>query len=376
MLRVAIIGCGKVADSHLEQIRRVAGCEVVGACDSEPLMARQLCERFGLRAAFSDVAELLAKCRPDVVHIATPPQSHFALARQCLEHGSHVYVEKPLTVGAPETEQLVRLAETLRLRITVGHDLQFSHGARRMRRLVRDGYLGGSPVHMESYYSSDLGNSPYASAFLADEDHWVRRLPGGLLHNVISHAVARIAEFLTTDSPRVIAHGFVSPGLRRLGETSLVDELRVIVWEDGGLTAYLTFSSQMRPALNQFRIFGTKNALLVDEEEQTVVKLSGARFKSYAGKFLPPLALAGQYVANVLGNARLFLARDFHMKSGMKYLIEAFYRSIAEGAPLPISHREMRLTAAIMDSVFEQLSASQPQPQPGCRADPRSWAQR
>jgi predicted dehydrogenase len=376
VLRVAIIGCGKVADAHLEQIRRVAGCEVVGVCDCEPLMARQLCDRFGLRAAFSDVAELLTKCRPDVVHIATPPQSHFALARQCLEHGSHVYVEKPLTVGALETEQLIRVAETRGLKLTVGHDLQFSHGARRMRQLVRDGYLGEGPVHMESYYSSDLGHSPYARAFLADKDHWVRRLPGGLLHNVISHGVARIAEFLTTDSPRVIAHGFVSPRLRRLGETALVDELRVIVWEDEGLTAYFTFSSQMRPALNQFRIFGTENALLVDEEEQTVVKLRGARLKSYAGKFIPPLTLAGQYVANVLGNAQRFLVRDFHMKSGMKYLIEAFYRSIVEGAPLPISYREMRLTAAIMDSVFEQLSASQSQRQPGCRADPPSWVQR
>lgn len=370
MLRVAIVGCGKIADAHVEQIRRVGGCEVVGVCDREPLMARQLCDRFGIRAAFSDVAELLTTCRPGVVHVTTPPQSHFALARQCLEYGSHVYVEKPLTVCAPEAEQLIRLAEQRGLKLTVGHDLQFSHVARRMRGLVRAGYLGGSPVHMESYYSTDLGSPTYAKALLADKDHWVRRLPGGLLHNVISHGVARIAEFLTTDSPRVIAHGFVSPLLRSLGEEALVDELRVIVCEAERLTAYFTFSSQMRPSLNQFRIFGPENGILVDEDEQTLVKLRGARFKSYAGKFVPSLALAGQYVGNVFDNARLFIARDFHMKSGMKYLIETFYRAVADGGPLPISYREMLLTAVIMDSVFQQVAAGHSQRQSDCGAAP------
>ena len=46
MLKVAIVGCGKIADSHASQIQRIEGCEIVGVCDREPLMARQLYERF------------------------------------------------------------------------------------------------------------------------------------------------------------------------------------------------------------------------------------------------------------------------------------------------------------------------------------------
>ena len=48
------------------------------------------------------------------------------------------------------------------------------------------------------------------------------------------------------------------------------------------------------------------------------------------------------------------------MKSGLKYLIEAFYRSISEGAPLPISSREMLLTSKIMEAIFEQISVELP----------------
>ena len=68
--------------------------------------------------------------------------------------------------------------------------------------LIQSGFLGGSPVHMESYYCYEIAPSGYAGALLGDKKHWVRRLPGMLLHNIISHGVARIAEFLTGDSPR------------------------------------------------------------------------------------------------------------------------------------------------------------------------------
>src|SRR6202021_1258043 len=97
-----------------------------------------------------------------------------------------------------------------------------------MMALVRSGYLGGAPVHVESYYSYDLGDPSYARALLGDKDHWVRRLPGKLLQNVISHGIARIAEFLTTENPHVIAHGFVSSLLRQMDEAEIVDDLGVI----------------------------------------------------------------------------------------------------------------------------------------------------
>src|SRR5213080_3726896 len=95
MLKVAIVGCGKIADVHASQLQRIKGCEIVAVCDREPLMARQLSERFSVKAYFADFIDLLRQSRPDVVHITTPPQSHFSLAKLCLEYGAHVYVEKP-----------------------------------------------------------------------------------------------------------------------------------------------------------------------------------------------------------------------------------------------------------------------------------------
>ncbi|MFZ0743829.1 MAG: Gfo/Idh/MocA family oxidoreductase [Terracidiphilus sp.] len=355
MLRVAIVGCGKIADAHVAQLQRIAGCEIVGVCDREPLMARQLKERFPIKAWYSDLATLLSECHPDVVHITTPPEIHFDLAKACLESGAHVYVEKPFTLYEHEARDLIKLADLRGLKITAGHDDQFSHVARRMRSLVQSGFLGSGPVHMESYYCYELSDSGYAGALLGDKRHWVRRLPGKLLHNIISHGVARIAEFLTSDSPEVIAQGFTSEFLKSRGETEIIDELRVMISEGGGATAYFTFSSQMRPSLHTFRIYGNKNGLMLDQDEEVLIKLRGARFKSYMEKFIPPVSFAKQYLGNLRVNLSYFLKRDFHMKSGMKFLIESFYRSIEEGAPAPIPYREILLTAKIMDAIFLQL---------------------
>src|SRR5437868_8101639 len=141
MLYIAVIGCGKVADQHVQAIHRIADCEIVALCDRELLMAKQLGERFGVSACFSDLREMLDAASPDVIHITTPPQSHFALAKQCLESGAHVYLEKPFTITAGEAEALIQLAEHRGLKVTVGHNYQFTLEMLEMRRLISEAYL-------------------------------------------------------------------------------------------------------------------------------------------------------------------------------------------------------------------------------------------
>ncbi len=257
MLKVAIVGCGKIADDHAEQILHIPGCEIVGVCDREELMAMQLRERLNVPAHFAEVQDLLEQAKPDVVHITTPPQTHFSVGMMCLEAGCHVYIEKPFTVNFAEAQQLIALAERKGCKLTVGHNAQFSHSANQMRGLVAQGYLGGPPVHLESYYCYDLGDARYAKSLLGDSSHWVRKLPGGLLQNTISHGVSKVAEFLSGDAPQVVAYGFTSQLLRSIGETQIIDELRVII-HDGVATAYFTFSSQMRPSLHMLRMYGPK----------------------------------------------------------------------------------------------------------------------
>jgi hypothetical protein len=95
----------------------------------------------------------------------------------------------------------------------------------------------------------------------------------------------------------------------------------------------------------------------VDDDNQTLIKVRGGKYKSYLNHFIPPCNYAKQYFANSTYNIKKFIKRDFHMNYGMKYLIEAFYRSVSDDTPLPISYKEILLTSRIMDAIFEQINS-------------------
>jgi predicted dehydrogenase len=354
MLKIAIVGCGKVADQQVEAIHRIPDCEIVALCDREPLMARQLGERCGVSACFSDLKEMLHVVSPDVVHITTSPQGHYSLAAECLNAGSHVYVEKPFTITAGEAEGLVQLAEDRGLKITVGHNYQFTLEMLEMRRLVKGGFLGGKPVHLESYWSYDLGDLRYASAFLSNRTHWVRQLPGQLFHNIISHGIAKLTEFLDDELVEIVATAHQSEQLRSLGAGDVLDELRVLIRDKMGTTAFFCFSTQIK-GLNQLRIYGPANLMIADIITGSLVRNTNRSYKSYLTYFIPPLRNAREHFRNARRNVANFLRRRLYQDFGMKELIERFYNSIRTEGPPPIPYREVLLTARIMDEVFAQI---------------------
>ena len=105
-------------------------------------------------------------------------------------------------------------------------------------------------------------------------------------------------------------------------------------------------------------MYGTKNGLVLDHDQDTLIRLPGKRLPSYAEKFVAPVALARQQLGNVLINLKSFLRSDFHMKSGMNFLIRSFYQAIIDNTPDPIPHEEILLTARIMDTIFAQLNSA------------------
>ena len=357
MLRVAIVGCGKIADQHVLAIQRIPDCQIVAVCDREMLMAEQLSQRFGIDHCFADAEAMLSATKPDIVHVTTPPQSHFPIATQCLERGSHVYIEKPFTVTAQEAETLIRLAGEKGLKITAGHNLQFTLEMLEMRRLIGEGFLGGKPVHLESHFSYDLGDTSYVGPLLGNRNHWVRSLPGQLLHNILSHGIAALAEFLDEEIIDLVAWGDQSAKLRMLGETEILDELRVLLRDASGTTAFFCFSTQLKPGLNQLRIYGPVNSIMIDHITGSIIRSKTGSYKSYLTYFIPPVIKAQQHLKNAGTNIANFVRRRLHQDFGMKELIARFYDSVQSGGEPPISYREILLVAQIMDAIFGQIYA-------------------
>ena len=104
-----------------------------------------------------------------------------------------------------------------------------------------------------------------------------------------------------------------------MGESELIDELRVIISEEQGTTAYFTFSSQMRPALHQFRIYGNKNGLVLDQDQETLIKLRGQRYVSFLEKFVPPITMAQQHISNASTASRNLGVTNIGYLGGLTY---------------------------------------------------------
>lgn len=365
MIRACIIGCGKIAEAHADIIRTLTNARLVATCDKEILMARQLAERYGAEAYYDDLFSMLEKEKPDVVHITTPPQSHFEIAKICFSTGCHVFIEKPFTLNAKEAKELLDLAQNKNLKITVGTDEQFSHIAIWMRKLVSEGWLGEPPYHMDCYYCYDLGDKRFARVFLMNRSHWLWKLPGQLIQNIIPHAVMKICEFLDPKDIEINAIGFTSKFLLELGEHELKDELRAIIKDNKGNTAYLTFSTQIRPPIRQFAIYGSKNGLILDQDHHALTKIKGSTYKSYLEKTLPLNNLARQYRKSLFDNIKLFMKRQFQMKRGLYNLINLFYGSIKGNYPPPIPYDQILLSSRIIDSIIHQIySDTQPKKPP------------
>src|SRR5262249_54091452 len=109
-LKVAVVGCGQIADAHLQEIRKIPGASLVAVCDRYRDLAEQAAARFEVPGIYDNLDAMLEAVRPDVLHIATPPHAHAALARKALEAGVHIYVEKPFTVDVAEADEVLAVA--------------------------------------------------------------------------------------------------------------------------------------------------------------------------------------------------------------------------------------------------------------------------
>jgi predicted dehydrogenase len=349
--RVAVVGCGEIADAHIPQARR-AGAVVAAVCDASPHLAEQAAARWGVPAWYSDLDALLERTRPQVVHVTTPPASHLPLARRALAAGAHVYVEKPLTVDAAEAASLETAARIADRLVCVGHNHLFDPAVRRLHALLHEGGLG-EVVHADALMAYDL-QGPFGSLLMADPDHWIHRLPGGLAHNNLSHPLSLVLPLLGGPVETVRTVGQRLRG-ERFGDArdTFHDELRVLL-QGPRATAAVHFSCRARPAQLSLAVYGTRRAALVSLDARTLRVVDGSRWPGPFAKVDWARRDAVEAWRELLRRASDLAFARLHYFEGMRTLFGAFYAAAAGEAEPPIPLAEARATAEVMDRIFAE----------------------
>ena len=340
-MRVALIGAGQIARQHLSCLKTLPGVQIVAVCDLSPAVAESIAERYGVPAWFTDHAVMLRDVTPDVVHVTTPPTSHFRLAMDALQSGAHVLVEKPATATLDELEQLVRYAGERRLVLTEDYNYVFNHATREIARWVETGRLG-AVAHVEVMMSLDL----FGPGGFADPNtrHPALTLAGGALADFLPH-LASLAYRFTGAHRR--AHAIWT---KRRPSILPYDEMHAVV-EGAHGTATLGFSSTAQPDAFWLRVFGERAQASTNLFE---TRLTLERLRD-GPKPLQPL-LNGLEEGRAVRRAALgTLMRKFKpgpgTYDGMWHLIAGTYEALARAATLPVPSEQVlavnRMIAAL-----------------------------
>jgi predicted dehydrogenase len=159
-VKVGVVGVGHLGTHHARLYAEIAKrsngqCEFIGVYDTDRLRARALAEKYG-GGTFESPEELANFV--DAVSIATPTETHFAVARIFLERGKHALVEKPITNNVRDAEALVALARQHGCLLQVGHVERFNPVLRYLNEVVAESRF--LEVHRLSPYpgrSTDIG---------------------------------------------------------------------------------------------------------------------------------------------------------------------------------------------------------------------------
>jgi len=207
--RVAIAGCGFIADVHLQVLRSLADVEVVAVCDPHRTRAERLAKKFAVRSVFGSVHEMLAAGSIDAVHVLVPPGKHAEVAAACLSAGLHVLVEKPLVLCPEQVVPLATRAREQRCVLAVNHNQAFQPAVRKLQQQLGAARLGRLE-HIALQH-----HVPLRQLQTGDVGHFMFESPANILFEQGVHLFSIVHLLLgpsqrvraLTSEPRLLPHG-------------------------------------------------------------------------------------------------------------------------------------------------------------------------
>ncbi|GAB4375153.1 MAG: Gfo/Idh/MocA family oxidoreductase [Calditrichia bacterium] len=142
-IHAGIVGCGGIAQvCHLPVLKKHPQVEIQAICDLDTSKAAVLADKFDVKGVYEDIEEMLQNEKIDVVFIMTPNNLHLPMSLISLEHGVHVFLEKPAGRDASEAERIHQKAQAVGKKVMVGMQNRFRQDVLTMKQFLDDQELG------------------------------------------------------------------------------------------------------------------------------------------------------------------------------------------------------------------------------------------
>lgn len=267
---VAVVGAGYWGPNLIRNFGKINNARVAAVCDTDKKRLAPIKKSYpGIRTT-DDFSTILKDETITFVVIATPLQTHFALAKQVLLSGKHVMVEKPLTRTSSEAKELIKLAERKKLQIFCGHTYVYHAAIQKMKQLLTKGVLG------KTYYYESMR----ANLGLIQND-------ANVLWDLAPHDFS-ILRFLFPSKPvavRVVANRYV--------HKSQEEVAHVFLRFSNGMMAHMYLSWLSPLKIRTVMIAGAKKMLLFDQQDpvETLriydkgVSITGSKHQAYRSRY-------------------------------------------------------------------------------------------
>ncbi|WP_459200949.1 Gfo/Idh/MocA family oxidoreductase [Methanococcus sp. CF] len=156
VLKIGIVGCGRIAERFIPEARFVSGVDTENVYHPNISKAKLFCKKHDLSFCTDDFKEFLDNI--DAVYIAAPHHTHYEYAKKALESGKHVLCEKPLTLKKEHTLELFRIAKQSNLVLMDAIKTAYCPGFRKVINLAKSGTIG-KIKHVEATFTKLVGEN-------------------------------------------------------------------------------------------------------------------------------------------------------------------------------------------------------------------------
>ncbi len=306
-LRVGVVGVGYLGRFHAEKYARLPEADLVGVVDVNEERARQVAEICGTRAIGAHL-DLMGKV--DAVSVVAPTPAHFAIAKDFLEAGIHVLLEKPMTRTLEEADRLIELAREKRCVLQVGHLERFNAAFQAVRSRLRQ------PMFLEAHRLAHFNERGTEVDVILDL----------MIHDI---DIALCIMNSPLDNVRVAGASVL---------TRLPDIANVRMEFAGGATANLTASRISVKNLRKHRIFQENGYFVADYSEK----------RAYA--------VYREKEADELGYPQLSMEEiEFDERDALEDEIASFLRAVQTGEKPAVDGEDGRRALAVALEISRQI---------------------
>lgn len=332
-MKVAVVGAGHLGRVHVRTYGELPEVELVGVVDTDRAVADEVADSVGTRA-FYDHRDLIGLA--EAVSVVVPTQVHYPVARDLLDAGIHLIVEKPMTMTAEEAEDLVLLANRRRVALQVGHVERFNPAVVAVRPYVHDPrYIECDRISPFSFRSIDVG----------------------VVLDMMIHDLDIVMAFVNSEPAEIEGAGVAVFGRHE-------DMASARIGFENGCVAYLRASRISDKRLRKIRIFQADSYISVNYAERRAQvfrrkrTLTEDELASLPQRY-PRLEDAQRYMFdNLLDISEVPIREEEPLRMELKAFVEAVRGGAEPPVPGELGLRTMRLAARVLDSISEVQNAA------------------